>query len=250
MRTPVVAGNWKMNGNRTSVQALMAALKTGVDSQWKSRVLVCPPYPYLELVAESALNTPIKVGAQNLSEHPAGAHTGEVAAEMLVDLGCSYVIVGHSERRSLQGETDAQVAAKVARALEAGLTPILCVGESLEQRQQAQTLAVVGAQLTAVLDVVGVAAFEKIILAYEPVWAIGTGLTATPEQAQEVHQALRSVVAAQDGTVAAALPILYGGSVKAANAASLFACPDIDGGLIGGASLDANEFLAICQAAE
>lgn len=249
MRVPVVAGNWKMNGTRASVEALMSAIKAGVRADWQSRILVCAPFPYLDQISRIAENTMLAVGAQNLSEHAAGAYTGEVSGEMLVDVGCDHVIVGHSERRSLYGESDQQVAAKFVRAQEAGLIPILCVGESLQERQCGKTLPVVERQLQAVIEAAGVAALAGAILAYEPVWAIGTGLTATPEQAQEVHAALRAFVSRQDESVAAGLRILYGGSVKAANAASLFVCPDIDGGLIGGASLDANEFLAICQAA-
>ncbi len=249
MRVPVVAGNWKMNGTRASVEALMNSIKAGVRADWQSRILVCAPFPYLDLISRSAANTSLAVGAQNVCEHAAGAYTGEVSGEMLVDVGCRYVIVGHSERRSLYGETDQQVAAKFVRAQQAGLIPILCVGESLAERQSGQTLSVVGRQLQVVIEAAGVEAFAGAILAYEPVWAIGTGLTATPQQAQDVHAALREAVAAQDRQIATELQILYGGSVKAANAASLFACPDIDGGLIGGASLDANEFLAICQAA-
>lgn len=249
MRVPVVAGNWKMNGTRASVEALMSAIKAGVRADWRSRVLVCAPFPYLDQISHIAENTVLTVGAQNLSEYAAGAYTGEVSGEMLVDVGCGHVIIGHSERRSLYGESDQQVAAKFVRAQQAGLIPILCIGESLQERQSGKTLPVVERQLQAVIEAAGVAALGGAILAYEPVWAIGTGLTATPEQAQEVHAALRAFVARRDESVAAGLRILYGGSVKAANAASLFACPDIDGGLIGGASLDANEFLAICHAA-
>ncbi|HVK99455.1 MAG TPA: triose-phosphate isomerase [Dongiaceae bacterium] len=249
MRVPVVAGNWKMNGNRASVQALLESIQTGFKSEWQSRVLVCGPFPYLDLISRLLQDSAIEVGAQNLSEFKVGAYTGEVCGGMLTDVGCRYVIIGHSERRALYGETNQQVAAKFQRAQEAGLTPILCVGETLDQRQQGLTLDTVREQLWAVADAAGVEAFRQAILAYEPVWAIGTGLTATPQQAQEVHAALRERIASVNPDIAAELPILYGGSVKASNAEELFACPDIDGGLIGGASLDAQEFLAICRAA-
>lgn len=249
MRVPVVAGNWKMNGNRASIQALLESIRAGFSREWESRFLVCGPFPYLDLISRLLQDSAIAVGAQNLSEFRAGAYTGEVSGEMLADAGCRYVIIGHSERRALFGETSQQVAAKFLRAQEAGLTPILCVGETLEQRQQGLTLDTVREQLRAVADVAGVDAFRQAMLAYEPVWAIGTGLTATPEQAQEVHASLRERIAVLHPEIAARLPILYGGSVKASNAAELFASPDIDGGLIGGASLDAQEFLAICRAA-
>ena len=249
MRTPVVAGNWKMNGTRASIQALVQSIRAGLDAGLQAEVILCAPYPYLDRVASELSGTALALGAQNLSEHESGAYTGEVAAGMLRDLGVSHVIVGHSERRALYGETSNQVAEKYAAAVAAGLVPILCVGETLAEREQGKTLDVVGSQLTAVLDRVGVDAMAKGILAYEPVWAIGTGLTATPEQAQEVHGALRQMLTARSTGLAASLRILYGGSVKAGNAASLFACPDIDGGLIGGASLDASEFLSICRAA-
>lgn len=249
MRTPVVAGNWKMNGTRASAQALVEGIKTGLRTEWKADVVLCPPFPYLQSVAASTLDTRVGLGAQNLSEYASGAYTGEVSGSMLLDLGVRFVIVGHSERRALFGESSAQVAEKFAAAVAGELVPILCVGETLAEREQGETLSTVQSQLDAVLQRVGVEAFRNAILAYEPVWAIGTGLTATPEQAQEVHGALRAMIATQDSNIAEDLRILYGGSVKAANAASLFACPDIDGGLIGGASLDATEFLAICQAA-
>lgn len=249
MRTPVVAGNWKMNGTLASVQALADGIRSGVQAEWKTEVVICPPYPYLSAVAGWVAGSKLDLGAQNLSEYASGAYTGEVSASMLLDLGVRHVIVGHSERRSLFAESNGQVAEKFATAVAGGLVPILCVGETLAEREQGQTLSCVEAQLQAVLQRVGVEAFRGALLAYEPVWAIGTGLTASPQQAQEVHGALRAMVAAHDSQVASELRILYGGSVKAANAASLFACPDIDGGLIGGAALDATEFLAICQAA-
>lgn len=250
MRIPVVAGNWKMNGTRASVQALLEALKAGISADCPAEILVCAPFPFLDQVTRLVAGTRIGVGAQTLSMFASGAYTGEVSAEMLVDVGCQSVIVGHSERRALFHETDEQVAARFVRAQSAGLVPVLCVGETLVERQAGMTLEVVRRQLMAVVDCAGIAGFERALLAYEPVWAIGTGQTATPEQAQEVHAALRGLLASRDAAVAQQLRILYGGSVKASNAASLFGCPDIDGGLVGGASLDAHEFLAICQAAE
>jgi triosephosphate isomerase len=237
-RTRLVAGNWKMHGSRESISGLLDAITAGVDAAGVE-CAVCPPYPYLPQVAERLRGTPIAWGAQNVSEHAQGAYTGEVSAAMLVELGCRYVIVGHSERRQLYGETDAQVAAKFAAARKAGLTPILCVGETLAERDAGRTSDVVARQLGAV-------AFAGGVLAYEPVWAIGTGRNATPEQAQEVHAFLRRKLPMQlrDST-----PILYGGSVKPQNAAAIFAMPDVDGGLIGGASLVAADFLAILRAA-
>lgn len=212
-------------------------------------VLVCPPYSYLSQVGARAANTPLLLGAQNVSEHAAGAFTGEVAASMLRDVGCAYVIVGHSERRTLFGESDALVAAKCGAVIAAGMVPVLCVGETLAEREAGRTEEVVARQVAAVLDAHGVQAFAGMVVAYEPVWAIGTGLTATPLQAQAVHAAIRRQVAALDAVVAEGLRILYGGSVKPQSAAELFAQADIDGGLIGGAALVADDFLAICQAA-
>ncbi|MBW7903695.1 MAG: triose-phosphate isomerase [Rhodocyclaceae bacterium] len=249
MRQKLVVGNWKMHGcgadNRRLLQALVAGLPTVGDAS----VAVCVPFPYLAQAQSLLAATPLAWGAQNLSEHAQGAYTGEVSAAMLADFGCRYAIVGHSERRALYGEADAQVAAKFAAAKAAGITPILCVGETLAQRESDETVAVVSAQLDAVLDAVGVAAFADAVVAYEPVWAIGTGRTATPAQAQAVHAAIRARVAGRDADVARGLQILYGGSVKAQSAGEIFAQADIDGGLVGGASLVAEEFLAICQAA-
>lgn len=249
MRTPVVAGNWKMNGTRASVAALVNAISAKLPDKAGVNVILCAPFPYIGQVVEAVGSRDIQVGAQNVSEYSTGAFTGEVSAAMLADCGCQYVIVGHSERRRLFGETEQCVAEKFMAAQAGSLIPILCVGETLAQREAGQTLAVVSSQLKAVLEKAGIESFRKAIIAYEPVWAIGTGITATPEQAQEVHAAIRQWLGCEDATVAEGVRILYGGSVKAANAATLFACPDIDGGLIGGASLDATEFLAICQAA-
>lgn len=246
MRKKLVAGNWKMHGSLAENAALLAALKpalAGIDA------VVCVPFPYLAQAQVELAGSSIAWGAQNLSEQAKGAFTGEVSAAMLLDFGCKYVIVGHSERRSLYGETDALVASKYMAAQAAGLTPILCVGESLEERESGVTEAVVARQLDAVIDAAGVGSLANAVVAYEPVWAIGTGKTASPEQAQAVHAFIRSKIAALDADVADQLVIQYGGSVKAANAAELMVQPDIDGGLIGGASLVAEEFVAICQAA-
>jgi triosephosphate isomerase (TIM) len=249
-RTPLVAGNWKMNGSLATSSALVSSLCAGVEGRDQAAMLVCPPYSYLKPVADWLAGSDIALGAQDISEREgSGAFTGEISGAMLRDVGCSHVIVGHSERRSLYGESDELVARKFVAAKAVGLIPILCVGETLEQREGGQTEAVVERQLKAVLDSAGVEAFASAVVAYEPVWAIGTGRTASPEQAQDVHAFIRRIVGAQNDTIAAGLAILYGGSVKGANAASLFAMEDIDGGLIGGASLEASEFLAIFEAA-
>jgi len=249
MREKLVIGNWKMNGsleaNRHLLQELLPPLAalTGVG------VAVCPPFPYLAQAGTLLEGSAVVLGAQNLHTEEKGAFTGEVSAAMLKELGCRYVLVGHSERRSLFGESDELVAEKFAVALAAGLLPVLCVGETLAQRRDGSTEAVIAAQVQAALQRVGIAGVAAGVIAYEPVWAIGTGETATPEQAQAVHRQIRRQLAGADATLAATTPILYGGSVKADNAAALFAQPDIDGGLIGGASLEAAAFLAICQAA-
>ncbi len=247
-RTKLVAGNWKMHGSLESSDALVAALVAG--AQGGAAMLLCPPYPYLKSVADRLAGSEIMLGAQDLSTRVgSGAFTGEVSGAMLADVGCRYVIVGHSERRTLFGESDAVVAEKFQAAQTAGLTPILCVGETLAEREADRTEEVVERQINAVLEAAGVAAFAKAVVAYEPVWAIGTGKTATPEQAQAVHAQIRRMIARQDATIASGLVILYGGSVKGANAAELFAMEDIDGGLVGGASLDAADFLRIHGAA-
>jgi triosephosphate isomerase len=238
-----------MNGALRASQALVQALRAGVSEKSRAQMLLCPPFVYLSLVARWLEGAPIALGAQNLSEHTAGAYTGEIAGSMLKDVGCQYVIVGHSERRTLYGETDAVVTAKFRAAQDIGLVPIVCVGETLAERESGRTEAVVARQMRAVLDAVGGAAFARAVVAYEPVWAIGTGRTATPEQAQEVHALIRKLLAAGDATIAPAVRILYGGSVKGSNARELFAQPDIDGGLVGGASLDAADFLRIFAAA-
>ncbi len=244
-RRALVAANWKMNGSLTANADWTAAFVPKA-ADLRCEVVVCAPFVYLCTLGRSL--APAELGAQDLSERTAGAFTGDVSGEMLADVGCRWVIVGHSERRQLHGESDATVAAKAARALQAGLRPIVCVGETLDDREAGRTGTVVGAQLAAVLDAIGADGLACGALAYEPVWAIGTGRNATPGQAQEVHHALRAQVAGRDASAAAGLRILYGGSVKPANAGELFSQQDIDGGLIGGASLSAADFLAICAA--
>ncbi|UCJ16793.1 triose-phosphate isomerase [Pseudomonas sp. MM211] len=249
MRRPMVAGNWKMHGTRASVAELIGglnqqALPADVD------VAVFPVSVHLGQVVEGLGGVAVSVGAQDCAvEAGQGALTGEVSSEQLRDAGCQLVLIGHSERRLILGDSEEQVVRKFAAAQVAGLVPVLCVGETLEQREAGETLAVVERQLDSVIDALGVAALSAAVVAYEPVWAIGTGLTASPAQAQDVHAAIRARVAGKDADVAGALRILYGGSVKAANAAELFGMPDIDGGLVGGASLNADEFGAICRAA-
>ncbi|HMA90834.1 MAG TPA: triose-phosphate isomerase [Burkholderiales bacterium] len=249
MRARLVAGNWKMHGSRSTNRALLDAIVKGMNGISGVECAVCVPFPYLAETAAQLARTPVAVGAQTLSEHAEGAYTGEVSAAMLADFDCRYVIVGHSERRHQYGETDAQVAGKFAAAQAAGLTPILCVGETLAERDANRTEAVVARQFDAVLDEAGAAAFARAVLAYEPVWAIGTGRNATPEQAQEVHGFLRGRLSQRDKGVAEGLRVLYGGSMKPSNAAAILEMPDVDGGLVGGASRVAVDFLAILRAA-
>ncbi len=249
MRQYLVAGNWKMNGSHDANAALLEGVCAGRAKAAGVEVMVCPPAVYLQSVAAAIVGHDIALGAQDVSEHEKGAHTGEVSAGMLTDLCCTYTLVGHSERRTMYGDTDARVAAKFAAASAAGLVPVLCIGETLEEREAGDTERVVATQLDAVLDAVGVEGFGKAVIAYEPVWAIGTGHTATPEQAQAVHAFLRGRLAARDEDLAVRTRIVYGGSMKAANAGELLAQDDIDGGLIGGASLVAEDFLAIAAAA-
>lgn len=249
MRKPLVAGNWKMHGSRAQLRELLGGLRDGQAGESGAEVLVCPAFVYLHEAAGMLGGSGIALGAQNVCEHAGeGAFTGEVAAAMLADVGCRYVIVGHSERRAIYKEPDLLVAEKFVAAQAADLIPILCVGESLEEREAGTTEAVVGRQLDAVLAKAGVSAFENAVVAYEPVWAIGTGKTASPDQAQQVHAFIRSRIAAKDGKIAGSLRILYGGSVKPGNAAEIFAQADVDGGLIGGAALKAGDFLAIISA--
>ncbi|HAT33594.1 MAG TPA: triose-phosphate isomerase [Janthinobacterium sp.] len=249
MRRKLVVGNWKMNGSRASNAVLLSAIGAGLTSTGAA-CAVCAPAPYLAQCQEQLSGTSIAWGGQDLSAHAGGAYTGEVAAAMLLDFACTYAIIGHSERRAYHGEDDAQVARKTVAALAAGLTPIVCIGETLAQREAGQTDAVVGAQLGAVLDAITEADVAGLVLAYEPVWAIGTGLTATPQMAQDVHQVLRARLAKKNAVAAAGVQILYGGSMKPDNAKELMAMPDIDGGLIGGAALKAADFLAIIHAAD
>ncbi|MDO8958509.1 MAG: triose-phosphate isomerase [Rhodocyclaceae bacterium] len=248
MRKKFVAGNWKMHGSLATNSALLQDVRQGVAGL-TADVAVCVPYPYLDQARGALLGSNVAWGAQDVSEHVQGAYTGEVSAAMLADFGCRYVIVGHSERRSFYGDTDVVVAAKFEAALKSGLIPILCVGETLDERESNVTAEVVTRQLDAVLARCGVAALGQAVVAYEPVWAIGTGRTASPEQAQEVHALIRQRVAREDADVAAGLRILYGGSMKPGNARELMTRPDIDGGLIGGAALVATDFAAICAAA-
>lgn len=250
MRRKLVVGNWKMHGSLAQNGSLLSALKSGVAQLSRVDVAVCAPFPYLAQLQQELTGSPVKWGAQNVHQLEKGAFTGEVSATMLADFGCTYVIVGHSERRNIYGESSRLVAEKFAAAQQAGLIPILCVGETLEQRESGATEAVVAEQLDAVIALVGAQALHKAVVAYEPVWAIGTGKTASPEQAQAVHAFIRQRVAGHDAQVAQGLVILYGGSVKAANAPELFAKADIDGGLIGGAALIAEEFLGICRAGQ
>ncbi len=248
-RRPMVAGNWKMHGNLSSAESLAAAVMEGADGL-NVDLVVCPPLCHLGVVGAKIARSELGLGAQDVAPWvDDGAYTGEVSSRMLKDMGCGYAIVGHSERRGLLGETDADVARKFMAAQAGGITPILCVGETLDEREAGRSLAVVGEQLQAVIDAAGIAAFENAVVAYEPVWAIGTGRTAAASDAQEVHDHLRCLAANSDATIAGSLRILYGGSVKPGNAAELFAQADIDGGLIGGAALEAESFLAIAQAA-
>ena len=249
MRRPLVAGNWKMNGSREMTETLVSGIGSGLPESDAVDVVVCPPFVYLDLCSAVAGGTPIAMGAQDLDIHEPGAFTGAIAADMLVDIGCEFVILGHSERRSLYGESDADVGVKASVAAAKGLTPIICVGETREERESNVTADVVCRQLDAVIDGAGIDIFPKALVAYEPVWAIGTGLTATDEQAQEVHSLIRQRIADASGQAAEGTRILYGGSVKPDNAAGLFSQPDIDGGLIGGASLKAADFLGIIEAA-
>lgn len=248
MRKMLVAGNWKMHGGLVQNKELLDAVIAGTAGMRKGGCAVCVPYPYLSSVQSMLKNTHIAWGAQNVNQFSKGAYTGEVSAEMLKDFDCQYVIVGHSERRSLYGEDSYTVALKFTAAQSSALVPILCVGETLQQREAGTMEKVVAEQLDAVIDQAGVASLSEAVIAYEPVWAIGTGKTATPQQAQEVHAFIRGNIARHNEEVAASINILYGGSVKASNAAELFAMPDIDGGLIGGASLVAEDFIAICRA--
>ena len=247
MRKTIVAGNWKMNASKESVNSLINGILSGMKGV-SSDVIVCAPFPYFSQVESLINGSNLMLGAQNLNVNSGGAFTGEVSADMIMDFGAQHVIVGHSERRSLYGETSAVVAEKTKAAIDAGLIPLLCIGESLEERESGNTETVVAEQLNAVISLLGIDAFDGVIIAYEPVWAIGTGLTATPEQAQSVHLFIRNLLAVNSKSIAQKTPILYGGSMNAGNASDLISCPDIDGGLIGGAALKAEDFLQICKA--
>jgi triosephosphate isomerase len=249
MRRKLVVGNWKMNGSRTSNAVLLSEIVAGLAASGAASA-VCVPAPYLAQCQSQLAGSALGWGAQDISAHASGAYTGEISAAMLQDFGCSHVVIGHSERRAYHGESDAQVAAKTVAALAAGITPIVCIGETLAQREAGQTDAVVAQQLGAVLAAISADDVAKLVLAYEPVWAIGTGKTATPQMAQDVHQVLRAQLAAKNAVAAAGVQILYGGSMKPENAKELMAMPDIDGGLIGGAALKAADFLAIIHAAD
>jgi len=247
MRRTLIAGNWKMNGSLDSVEALITGIKAGLSEVDKADMAVCPPFVYIPRVRELIGDAPLALGSQNICDQASGAYTGEISGAMLQEFGCRYAIIGHSERRSLYGETDALIAARFAMALETGITPILCVGETLGEADV--TEQVVAEQLDAVIERSGIESIGQCVIAYEPVWAIGTGKTASPEQAQAVHAFIRGKLAAQNAEVADKVQILYGGSMNAGNASELLSQPDIDGGLIGGASLKADDFLAIGKSA-
>lgn len=249
MRQPLVAGNWKMNGTKASVASLLSDLKAGYSDALKAEMAVCPSYIFLEQTAAALQGSGIALGSQNVCDQDKGAFTGEVSAPMLKEAGVKYAIVGHSERRHVYGETDALVAARFAAAKRNGLVPILCVGEKLDEREANITEKVVETQIDAVISLLGIEGLKDSVIAYEPVWAIGTGKTASPEQAQAVHAFIRAKLAKQDAALADSMRILYGGSMNAANAAELLSQADIDGGLIGGAALKAEDFLTICRAA-
>jgi len=249
MRSKVVVGNWKLNGSLAGNEALLGALLREITGNGSAACAVCVPYPYLAQVQGLLKGSPIAWGAQDCSRYDQGAYTGDVSGKMIAEFGARYAIVGHSERRTLFGDTDAVVVEKYQAARRAGLTPIFCVGETLQERERGETQAVLARQVDAMLKGGGAAGLEGGIVAYEPVWAIGTGKTATSKQAEEAHVFVRQRISAQDAKVAARLPILYGGSVKGANAAELFAMPNVDGGLVGGASLVKEDFVAIWRAA-
>ena len=248
-RRPLVVGNWKMNCTRASARRLLDDILAGLPVDAKAEVGVCPAFVFIPEASAALAGKSVLLGAQNVGDQDQGAFTGEISAPMLDEFGCKLAIVGHSERRLVYGESSQLVAARYAKAIAHGITPILCVGETLEEREQEKTFAVIDEQLQAVLDLCGVASLAKAVIAYEPVWAIGTGRTATTEQAQEVHAYIRGQIAKLDPEIATGLQILYGGSVKADNARALFGMPDVDGGLVGGAALDAQSFLSICLAA-
>jgi triosephosphate isomerase (TIM) len=247
MRRKIVAGNWKMNGNKASIEALLRGILSAQDDFGAAECVVFPPALYLDFIQQECKNSDLAWGAQNVSEHDEGAFTGEISAAMLTDFGCRYALLMHSERRQFYHETDDVAGKKFVKAVASGLSPILCMGETLAEREQGQTAEVVGHQLAAVIKHAGIDAFEKAVLAYEPVWAIGTGVTATPAQAEEVHLFVRQTLAEYSQALAESVPIIYGGSVKPSNARDLFGMPNIDGALVGGASLQANDFVDIIR---
>ncbi len=246
MRKSLVMGNWKMNGSRSEGLALANAIAAGLK-QGDQGIAVCVPYVYLSDIKSAVENTPLVLGAQNIADQESGAYTGEISASMLKECGCTYALVGHSERRSYYGDTNESVATRFCQAQKEGIVPVLCIGETLEERESDKTFAIIDKQLNAVIDMAGIDALGNSVIAYEPVWAIGTGKTASDEQAQEVHKYIREQIALKNQEVANKVQILYGGSVKPDNAKAIFSMPDIDGGLIGGASLDAESFLTIYQ---
>ena len=249
MRRTLIAGNWKLNGSKHSITTLVSELVAGIGAVSEVDMAVCSPYIYVPFTESLLADSPISLGAQDVSMHASGAYTGEVAAAMLKEFSCKYCLVGHSERRAIHGESDDTVVSKFKALKAEGLIPVLCVGESLEDRDQGITMSVVEKQVMAVINECGIDAIDGSVIAYEPVWAIGTGRTASPEQAQEVHAGIRALLERFNKEIAAKTQILYGGSMNPANASALLAMQDIDGGLIGGASLKADDFLAICQAA-
>jgi triosephosphate isomerase len=250
MRRKLIAGNWKMHGSLSSNRRFFLEFTEGLKNEAKCDVLICPPAIYLDSCVEELSKSGVFVGAQDVSSHENGAYTGEVSASMLADIGCTYVIVGHSERRVFHRESNETVAQKVVQALRSGITPIVCVGENLAQHEAGLAIDVVSSQLRAVLDILDCGAIARIMVSYEPVWAIGTGKSASPEIAQGIHMELRKIFAERDPSIAQKVKILYGGSMKSGNAKSLLRMPDIDGGLIGGASLSVSEFLEIINAVE
>jgi len=247
-RTPLVAANWKMNGTLATIRPLLGGIMEDVREDCTAEVAICPPFVYLAELSALLTNTEVHLGAQNVSQQASGAFTGEISVAMLRDFACHYVIVGHSERRHIYGESDHEVAEKFAAAVAGDLVPILCVGERLEEREDDATETVIARQLDTVIRHAGIESFRQAVIAYEPVWAIGTGRNATPEQAEEVHEFIRLRLARHDDACAGAVRILYGGSVKADNAENIFSMANVDGGLIGGASLNAGDFVSICRA--
>jgi triosephosphate isomerase len=250
MARPTVIANWKMNGSIASNALLINSMADELGKVSDVDLGVCVPFPYLAQMQQVLKGGNLKLGAQNVNAEKSGAYTGEVSCEMLQEFNCHYVLVGHSERRALFGESDSALTKKFEAVVNANMVPVLCVGETLDQRKSGQTSAVVAAQINAVLSGVGITACRNAVIAYEPIWAIGTGETATPEQAQQVHAEIRQLLATESEEIAQAMPLLYGGSVNEVNASALFAQPDVDGGLVGGASLSAESFIEICQSAQ